>query len=319
VTGRLSYYLHDTPSSFRFKLAGPLAGDDVDELGQCWRTASSTLGSRAFVVDMVGVTGMDDAGRELLRQCGEQGAHFVARPAKAGSAPRGSFSWRWATLVPAVLLSLLLPVSVRAEVSTTQALPPKLVLARYAARLEAGGRQLDCRQVALAMGATAPKLARRGGLAALREVMARDLSAEAQAAVLTADSAPVSHANYRFHYLGAIGSPGALAYVFRIAPRRRRAGLIQGELWIDAASGLAIRKTGRLVKTPTVFARRIDMVQDIYILEEAPYLRITHLEVDTRLAGRAELTIRERICAEPPTIAAMQGRASDERVCSTAP
>ena len=36
MTGGLRYYLHDAASSFRFKLAGSLVGQDVAELGQCW-------------------------------------------------------------------------------------------------------------------------------------------------------------------------------------------------------------------------------------------------------------------------------------------
>jgi hypothetical protein len=341
MTDRLRYYLHDTPSSFRFKLAGSLAGDDVVELEQCWNTASSTLGSRAFVVDSAGLTDVDEAGRELLSQWREQGAHVIERSADGEDAPRGWFSWRYAALIPAVLLSLALPVSVSAEEFPAQAPEPKLVLARYTASLEQISH-LDCSKVSVEVDASLPKLAQRGRLQAIREmvspgrheyrdlkiegdrtvrqqVIARYLSAQAQAERLPSDSVAVSPANYKFRYVGAVGPPVALAYVFRIAPRKRRAGLIQGELWIDAASGLAIRKAGHLVKTPSVFVRGIDVVQDIYILDDAPFLRITHLAVDTRLAGRAELTIRERICAGESTIAATQERSSDERLCSTAP
>ena len=331
---RLSYYMHDGASAFRFKLAGSLTGDDVVELGQCWRTASSTLGSRTFVVDIEDLTAVDEDGRELLRQWQEQGAHFIKRPEPAPTPTRGWLSLRCAALVSAVLLSLFLPVTVRA------ATPPpvaKLVLARYAAVLEQSSQPLDCRKVAVEIEASLPKLARRGRFQAIRElvapgrheyrdlqiegdrtvrqqVIARYLSAEAQAEALPSGSVAVSPANYKFHYVGAIGSADSLAYVFTIAPRRKRAGLIQGELWIDAASGLAIRKVGRLVKTTSVFVRRIDVVQDIYTLEEVPYLRVTHLEIDTRLAGRAELTIRERTCALTG-----DGGSSDERACSTTP
>jgi hypothetical protein len=76
-------------------------------------------------------------------------------------------------------------------------------------------------------------------------------------------------------------------------------------LWIDAASGRAVRKTGRLVKTPSVFLRHVDVVQDTDLQNDEPALRITHLEIDTRLAGRAELTIRERFRE-------IQGRPDDE-------
>jgi hypothetical protein len=335
---RLRYYMHDGPSSFRFKLAGSLAGADVVELRQCWSAASSTLGSRAFVVDIDELSAVDEAGRELLRQWQEQGAQFLASSGPARGQPRGWLSLRCAALVSAVLLSLLLPATVRAATPPL----PKLVLARYAAILEESSHSLDCRQVSVEIEASLPKLAQRGRLQAIRrmvspgkheyrdlqvegdrtvrqQVIARYLSAEAQAEALPSGSVAVSLVNYKFHYVGSIGPAGSLTYVFTISPRKKRVGLIQGELWIDAASGLPTRKAGRLVKTGSVFVRHIDVVQDIYIRDEAPYLQVTHLEIGTRLAGRAELTIRERICAEPATITATQGRSNDELMCSTTP
>src|SRR4051812_24285043 len=78
MTPHLHYYLHDSASSFRFKLSGALAGEDVEELRQCWNTASSTLGSRPFLVDIDGVVGVDEGGRGLLRQWHSQGAQIQA-------------------------------------------------------------------------------------------------------------------------------------------------------------------------------------------------------------------------------------------------
>jgi hypothetical protein len=356
---RLRYYLHDSPSSFRFKLAGSLAGEDVTELGQCWLTASSSLGSRAFVVEIEELTAVDEQGHGLLRQWHEQGARFLARSAQARTLaekitgrstpppaptrrPPGGWSLQWAALASAVLLSLLLPVTVLAggaagNATLTAPPSPKLVLARYSAILEQSSDRLECRKVALDIEASLPKLARRGRLRAIREmvapgraeyrdlemegdrtvrqqVIARYLSADAQAAALPSGSVAVSPANYRFRYVGSIGSATALTYVFQISPRHKRAGLIRGELWIDSASGLATRKVGRIVKSPSVFVRRIDVVEDIYIRDEAPYLRVTHLEINTRVAGSAELTIREHICA--PTTLATEGGPRDGRTCS---
>ncbi len=152
-----------------------------------------------------------------------------------------------------------------------------------------------------------------------QQVIARYLSAQAQADALPSSAVAISAANYKFRYVGAIGSAESPTYVFQITPRRKRAGLIQGELWIDGASGLAVRKTGRLVKTPSVFVRRIEVVQDIDILDGAPHLRITHLEIDTRLVGRAELTIRERYCGPIAGETTQGGLSDDELACSTAP
>jgi hypothetical protein len=248
----------------------------------------------------------------------------------------------------AILLFLVLPLQGWAA-SSAPPPPPKSVVARYAAALDESSRRLECRKVAVDIEASLPKLAQRGRLQAIRrfvspgkreyqqlrlegdrtvrrQVIARYLSAEAEADALPYSSVAVSPENYKFRYVGAIGSAGALAYVFEITPRKKRVGLIQGELWIDVASGLAVRKAGRLVKTPSVFLRRIDVAQDIDILDNAPYRRITHLEIDTRLVGRAELTITERLCAptEDGEIAsfapgAVQGSLNNEPACSTAP
>src|SRR4051812_17498533 len=74
----LSYYLHDGPSAIRFKLCGALGDSDAAELNQCWRTASSTIGSRTLLIDISELTAADDAGRTLLGHWHQNGAQFVA-------------------------------------------------------------------------------------------------------------------------------------------------------------------------------------------------------------------------------------------------
>ena len=81
MTTRLNYYLHDAASLFRFKLTGSLAAGDVTELRQCWNTASSTLGTRPFVVDIDGLQAADEDGRALLREWHAGGARIVAASA----------------------------------------------------------------------------------------------------------------------------------------------------------------------------------------------------------------------------------------------
>jgi hypothetical protein len=96
--------------------------------------------------------------------------------------------------------------------------------------------------------------------------------------------------------------------VYRITPKKKRVGLIQGELWIDAATGVAVHRAGRFVKKPSIFLRRVNIVQDTDIREGTPYVVITRLAIETRLAGRVELTIRERPgrCADIPVSAGMR-------------
>lgn len=73
----LKLTIHDNMEMLRFHLEGELAGPSVQELEQCWRTASSTLGSRALQVDLRHVTDMDEAGRSLLLQLRAKGASLV--------------------------------------------------------------------------------------------------------------------------------------------------------------------------------------------------------------------------------------------------
>jgi hypothetical protein len=72
------YYIHDGARAFRFVLIGRLAGGHVRELAQCYRTASSILKDRAFVVDMTGLAGWDEEGQALIESWREGGAELVA-------------------------------------------------------------------------------------------------------------------------------------------------------------------------------------------------------------------------------------------------
>jgi hypothetical protein len=74
----LQYYLHDGTGSFRFVLHGTLAGASVQELGHCWRTASSILADRVLIVDISSLIALDEAGRELLETWWTGGARLVA-------------------------------------------------------------------------------------------------------------------------------------------------------------------------------------------------------------------------------------------------
>ena len=80
-----TYYIHDRPTAFRFKLVGALAGAAAAELEQCRLTALSTMDGRVFVVDIDDLTGVDEAGRELLLRWQSHGAQFRAKSERARS------------------------------------------------------------------------------------------------------------------------------------------------------------------------------------------------------------------------------------------
>jgi hypothetical protein len=105
-------------------------------------------------------------------------------------------------------------------------------------------------------------------------------------------STAITPANYKFRYLGEIGKAGASAHRFQITPKKKHEGLIEGELWIDAASGTEVLRAGRLVKTHSS-GDRVRIVRDTSILNGYPLLRVTHVSIDTSCVGRGELSITE--------------------------
>jgi hypothetical protein len=137
-------------------------------------------------------------------------------------------------------------------------------------------------------------LATDGDRTVRQQVIARYLSAEVEAASLSPASVAITPANYRFQYVASISDGKTLTHVYEIRPRKKKAGLIKGQLWIDADTGMTVRQTGYLVRTPSIFVRRISMTRDTLLRDGVAYAKRTSVEIDTRLVGRANLTITER-------------------------
>ena len=129
-----------------------------------------------------------------------------------------------------------------------------------------------------------------------QQVIVRYLNAEVSAASLPPGSVAISPQNYKFRYAGSLTSGTESAYIFDITPRQKREGLIKGQLWIDANTGEVLRQSGYLVKRPSLFLKRVDLMREIEVHNGVADARVTHLSLDTRLVGRAELMIHERPC-----------------------
>ena len=82
-----------------------------------------------------------------------------------------------------------------------------------------------------------------------------------------------------------------LAYAFQITPRRKRPGLIQGEIWPDQGTGVPVRQIGRLVKSPSAVIRRVSVIRENALREGIVESRLTHIKVEFgRLATRSLLS-----------------------------
>jgi hypothetical protein len=136
-----------------------------------------------------------------------------------------------------------------------------------------------------------------------QQVIGRYISAEVRAAAIPASATAITPANYKFRYKRSVQDGDSIAYVFLISPRKKADGLIKGELWLDGQTGAAVRQTGYLVKNPSIFIKRIDVTRETTLTEGIAQVRTTHLSVDIRFVGRAELTIQERPCGVSECVA----------------
>jgi hypothetical protein len=194
-----------------------------------------------------------------------------------------------------------------------------MAFARYAAALEEAS---PWSVETVDIDASLPKFEKRGRLRAIRrllpfgkpeyqvleiagdqtvrqQVIIRYLSAEVQAAAIPASSVAITPANYKFRYKGPVRIGETLAFAFLITPRKKREGLIKGELWLDSETGAVVRQSGYLVKKPSIFVKHVEIARETTLRDGIAEMRLTHLSVDTRLVGRAELTIQERPCIAP--------------------
>ena len=121
-------------------------------------------------------------------------------------------------------------------------------------------------------------------------VIARFLAHETNPAERTGDVA-VSRQNYWFTYDRTSDYNGLTAYVFLLKPRRKRAGLFRGELWLTADTGVPLRLWGDLVKSPSIFIRSSRLVQDYQTVGGCSQPLRLLLTAHTRIAGTVEMVI----------------------------
>ena len=187
------------------------------------------------------------------------------------------------------------------------------VLARY---IE-GSARADWAVESMDVDASVPKLAEGARLQAIRrllpshqmkyevlqltgdrtvkeQVIARYLKAEQQAAGIPAATVAVTPANYKFARKAVARNANRLTYVFQMTPRKKREGLIKGELWLDGETAAPLLFSGRLVKSPSVFIKSVAVTRESMLRDGAVEARRTHVTAVMRLIGRVELVIEER-------------------------
>ncbi len=121
------------------------------------------------------------------------------------------------------------------------------------------------------------------------DVIARFLSQDADLQERHNDAA-VDRTNYSFTYLRTADYNGMPAFVYHLKPLKKRAGLFDGELWLDAAHSTALRLWGDFVKSPSLFIRSFRFVEDYQGESACTQPARLLLTAYTRIAGPMEMS-----------------------------
>jgi hypothetical protein len=197
-------------------------------------------------------------------------------------------------------------------VAETPVLAPEIIVQQFCAATRNQALHMTGASMDVEIAGSLPKLKKEGKMHALRRISAlgritydfltfegdgtvkkqvinRYLSAEAEA--VQDPSLAVSPDNYKFKYKGKIQLDGRDTYLFDVSPKKKRAGLYQGQLWIDAETYLRAQESGYLVKNPSILLKKVAFVRKYEIRDGISVLRKEQSVVDTRIAGKAEMTI----------------------------
>jgi hypothetical protein len=110
-----------------------------------------------------------------------------------------------------------------------------------------------------------------------------------------------SAANYKFVYKGLQSVDGRALHEFQMKPRRRRAGLLKGSLFLDARTGSLVHLQGAPAKSPSVFLSKIRVSEDF--ADFGPFTLPVHLhsEAKARIVGRTIVDVWQRDYQVVPT------------------
>ena len=156
-------------------------------------------------------------------------------------------------------------------------------------RLEKQGKLIALRTISKLGQITDRLLGFQGDNTIKNEVITRYLQAEKDARD-TGDIA-ITPANYKFRRKGSLEQNGQRIEIFQITPKKKKVGLFKGDLWLDAKTGMPVRESGQLVKTPSVMLKKVEFVREYEIRDGVSIPKHIESKADVRLVGRAELNI----------------------------
>jgi hypothetical protein len=157
--------------------------------------------------------------------------------------------------------------------------------------LKKQGRLHGLRKITVLGRITYAKLIFEGDNTVKNQVIERYLTAENEAQRDEPATLAVTPANYKFQYKGQNQVEGRTIHVFQVTPKKKVQGLFKGEVWIDAATYLPVQESGYLIKSPSILVKKVAFVRKFEIRDGISVPLQVQSTVDTRLFGRAELTV----------------------------
>lgn len=186
------------------------------------------------------------------------------------------------------------------------------IVTKYVSATQEQQSALRASSMRVDIDAEVPKLQSKGKLQALRyisklgkitynalgfsgdkrirnEVIARYLTAETQ--TQAGPDIAITPANYKFKLKGLQNHDDRNVYVLQLSPRHKQVGLFKGELWIDPQTYMPIRESGRLVKSPSIFLKKIEFVRTYEIKDGLAVPQHIESKVQTRIFGPVNVTV----------------------------
>jgi hypothetical protein len=177
----------------------------------------------------------------------------------------------------------------RAQAETMRGLQMEVKIDARLPGLQKRGTMFVLRSISRLGQITFKSLGFQGDDTVKKEVIARYLQLDSEAK--ETGEVAITPVNYKFKHKGSIERDGQRAEIFQLTPKRKGAGLFKGELWLDATTGMPVRESGQLVKTPSVFLKKVQFVREYEIRDGVALPKHIESKVDVRIVGRAELDV----------------------------
>jgi hypothetical protein len=102
--------------------------------------------------------------------------------------------------------------------------------------------------------------------------------------------------NYKFSHKHTLQLAGRTVHVYQVKPRKKRAGLFKGHIFLDASTGSLVRAEGRVVKSPSMFVKKIDFVQEFADVDGYTIPTHIHSEAKAAIVGLTVVDILNSDC-----------------------